>query len=164
MTAARRGVLLPIVLLALLALGTAAVGAAWGAQAVARAEQSALVTDARWRQADRLLSQVPCEMAAAGESRTYRFVTPSGEATVRVHYATGACWASVAVGDTIPLVGGFLTAQESGVTQEANTTPVVLPSIEAVAELATRSPAPSPEPTWGRRPPTASGLVWRDLR
>lgn len=160
----RPGVVLPLALLALLALATAAAGAAWAAQALGRAEVAALEAESRWRQADALLMAWPCDSVPDARVTVSRVPTASGEATVRSHHMGGVCWVSVAVGDTIPLVGGFLTAQNRGVTQEANTTPVVLPSIEAVAELATRTPAPPSGPSQVVVVPPGSGLLWRDLR
>lgn len=157
-----RGFALPLVLAALVVVALAAGGAAWGAWALATADRSAMLAWERWALADSLVRRWPCigplepgrELEVAG-GRRGRFVR------VRVRHANGACVVSVAVDDGAPLVEGVLTAQDRGVTPEANTTPLVLPTIEGVAELPPRSLAMVPGltvPTGGVR------LAWRDLR
>ncbi|MCE2940850.1 MAG: hypothetical protein ACK6CY_10475 [Gemmatimonadota bacterium] len=159
---ARRGVLLPVVLLGLLAMGVASAGAAWAAQGLAAAERSAAVADAQWLTADRLLAEWDCGEARPGTVETHRVATGTGEATVRVRHAEGACWVTVAMGDSVPIVGAFLMVEASGVTQEANASLLTLRAPEPVAAFGLAASEPAQAPVRGLA--VGSGLAWRDLR
>lgn len=160
--APRAGMAVPFLLLVLVVTALAAAGAGWTALALRRAEHSAAVTDRRWHVADSLLRTVPCVgPLSPGASQVWTRGTGDGPAMFRLRHAEGACWLSVAVGDTLPVVGAFLTVQDSAVTLQASASPVGLPSIDASTELPPRSFAMVPGPTPVAPPPL---MAWRDLR
>lgn len=154
----RRGVVLPLALALLAAVGVTVAALAWGTRARATADRRAESADAAFVRAESALVAAPCPGGPPGDAWSADVPSPTGRLDVRVVRATGSCWITVAA-DGMPLVGVVRDVTWDTITPAAGVATVGLTTSDSWTDYSVvAAPADPPSRRW------PAGPSWVDLR